>query len=101
MKWCVTCNGGSYQKSWYEVCKGHCGNDCENRCYNCNRLFSGELTSPSYKVPGLNVSQLRDIQDNLDAMIDRSGGRNEYEYKIEVKSPNGYTVTQSIVGRRR
>jgi len=34
-------------------------------------------------------------------MIERSGGRNEYEYRIEVKTEKGYTVTQSIVGRAR
>jgi len=34
-------------------------------------------------------------------MIDRSGGRNEYEYKIEVRTEKGFTVTQSVVGRRR
>ena len=46
-KWCVNCN--SYQKSWSEVCKSHCGNDCENRCYNCNKLFSGELVRGEYE----------------------------------------------------
>jgi len=49
----------------------------------------------------LSDSQSRAIQDNLDRMIDRSGGRNEYEYKIEVKTEKGYAITQSIVGRRR
>jgi len=99
MKWCATCNG--YQKAWSEVCKSHCGNDCENRCYNCNRLFSGEVTSPSYNVSNLSDSQLRTIQNSLDDMIDRSGGKNEYEYKIQVDSPSGYKITQSIVGRRK
>ncbi|CAG8590940.1 400_t:CDS:2 [Ambispora leptoticha] len=29
---------------------------------------------------------MRAIQTNIDAMIERSGGKNEYEYKIEVKT---------------
>jgi len=43
MKWCVNCS--SYQKAWSEVCKSHCG----NRCYNCNRLFSGEVVRGEYE----------------------------------------------------
>ena len=98
MKWCVTCN--SYQKAWSEVCKSHCGNDCENRCFKCNHLFSGELTNPSYDIKPLNDTQIKTIQNSLDSMVERSGGKNEYEYKIEVQSSNGYTVTQSIVARK-
>jgi len=100
-KWCVTCEGGSYQNSWSDVCKSSCGNDCENRCYNCNNLFSGEAVAPSYKVNTLSKEQIKKIQNHLDTMIEQSGGKNEYEYRIEVKSTTGYTITQSIVGRRR
>jgi len=100
-QFCVNCN--SWQDSWYDACGERCGNECRERCNKCNRFFNtGEITRPStYNVPVLSDSQSRAIQDNLDKMIDRSGGKNEYEYKIEVKTEKGYTITQSIVGRRR
>lgn len=100
-QFCVNCN--AWQDSWFDACGERCGNECRERCSKCNRFFNtGELTKPStYNIPVLSDSQSRAIQNNLDTMIERSGGRNEYEYRIEVKTEKGFTVTQSIVGRAR
>ncbi|CAI2175047.1 17945_t:CDS:2, partial [Funneliformis geosporum] len=74
--------------SWYDACGERCANECRERCSKCNRFFNtGELTRPStYNVPVLSGSQISTIQNSLDTMIERSGGKNEYEYKIEVKT---------------
>jgi len=98
---CIKCNG--WRDSWYDACGERCANECRERCSECNRFFNtGELTRPStYNVPILSDSHIRSIQTNIDTMIERSGGKNEYEYKIEVKTERGYTVSQIITGRRR
>jgi len=43
---------------------------------------------------------MQTIQTTLDTMIEQSGGKNEYKYQIEVKTEKGYTITQSISGKR-
>ena len=98
MKWCVTCNG--YQRAWSEVCKGHCGNDCENRCYKCNRLFSGELTAPSVDASTLALKreQTLALGRTLDALVDQNPA-NRYTASIEVR-PTG-VVNYSISSERK
>lgn len=87
MKWCVNCN--SYQKAWSEVCKSHCGNDCENRCYKCNKLFSGELVAgQNGQLARYNAQTFAAGATALAQEANRSGG------KVEISS-NG--LTSSIV----
>jgi len=99
MKWCVTCNG--YQKAWSEVCKSSCGNDCENRCYNCNHLFSGELTTPTVNPSTLAMSrqQAQAIGRTLDALVDQNP-RNRYTASIEVNPKTG-KIDYSISAERK
>ena len=87
-QWCVTCN--SYQNSYYDTCKERCGNanDCQERCSNCHRLFCGALTRPSHSsaLTGISRDERLAVGRALDELVDQSGGKNEYEYKIEVSA---------------
>jgi len=60
---------------------------------------SNEIVSRSNNIPSISRNQTLTIGREIDALIDQSGGRNEYEAKMHVDDSNrvsGY----SIIGRR-
>lgn len=64
-KWCVSCN--SYQNSMYDKCQERCGgDDCRERCYNCKKLFSGELVRGEYS---------RNISSSITAAMQHADSR--------------------------
>jgi hypothetical protein len=67
--WCETCK--LYQSSWFETCKGACGNDCKNRCSKCDNPFSWALMTPAQR---LLTKEVQKCCNNFADRVERSGG---------------------------
>jgi hypothetical protein len=63
------------------------------------KVSSNEIVSRNSNIPSITRNQTLAIGRELDALIDQSGGRNEYEAKIHV-DPDNKVNGYSIVGRR-
>lgn len=94
--WCNNCE--SYRSSWYETCKGGCGNDCRNRCANCNKLFNSMVIRSNNSITtteGQRVQLANEV-----ANWTRDTGM-AMEARIEVKKyPDGSSTSSfSMIGR--
>jgi hypothetical protein len=56
-------------------------------------------TSSAGILPPAAVQQVSAIAQSLAQEVDRSGGRHEFEYKIEIRHPDGSSASHSLIAR--
>jgi len=61
---------------------------------------SSDISISPSAVSSMNSSGAMEIARRLSAMVDKSGGKDEYEYKIEVANQDGKTISHSLICRR-